>query len=555
MLSQEKERAIHALQNFCLRGEHAYGEPNVRTPTANMIVSGEAAAPRPGSVEYWAAEKPNDIALTDEDGSWSWSEWNLRADGLAAALNEVGLKRGDVLAVRTRTRKEWCLASAAAAKLGCTLLCLNWRLTAGETAYILRDANARAIICDDLNPEHLAVAWDDLPGFVAISIDRPADGFLYLPSQLPAVPPPFHSRGPASLIVYTSGTTGFPKGVVNGRDPSGSANARAEYRDDVMKRGNQQPGDVGLVNVPLHHGMGAGLIHRAIECGNTLVLMRRFDAETSLALIADHKVSFWFAVPTMLQRMAALPREALARYDLRSIRSIMTGTAPVPVAMKTWVVEHFGPCLTEGYGSTETGMITSLAPDEQQIRPASSGRPYRHVDIKIVGADGRRLGVQKTGEILVRTPTTITEYLGTGPLGPDVRDSEGYFRMGDVGYFDEDGYLFITDRVKDMIISGGVNIYPAEIEAALTRHPAVAAAAAIGIPNEEYGEEVLAFFETRRGSTVSEDELLTFCRTLLASYKRPRQLIQVAELPRNTMGKVLKHELRAPYWAGRERRV
>jgi long-chain acyl-CoA synthetase len=511
--------------------------------------------PRSGSLEYWAAAKPGDMALIDESGGWTWAEWNLLADRLASGLGNLGLGRDDVVAVRTRTRKEWGLITVAAAKLDCTLLCLNWRLTPEETAYILADAGARAIICDDDQPASLASAWRSLPDLIAISVDRQAGGFHFLPDMLTAEADAHFSRAGAGLIIYTSGTTGFPKGVVSGRNLGSSEAVRAEYRFDIMSRGSQQPGDVSLVNVPLHHGMGSGLIHRAIECGNKMVLMRRYDAEASLALIEAHKVTYWFAVPTMLQRMAALPADTLGRYDVRSIRSIMTGTAPFPGALKHWVVDHFGSCLTEGYGSTETGMITSLAPEEQLERPESSGRPYRHVDVKIVDTAGNRLGPNQTGEILVRTPATIREYLGTGPLGPDVVDDEGFFRMGDVGHFDDDGYLFITDRVKDMIISGGVNIYPAEIEAALVRHPSVAAAAVIGVPNDEYGEEVVGFFEAQPGGSASEAELLDFCRSHLASYKRPRRLIAVSELPRNTMGKVLKHELRAPYWSGRERRV
>jgi long-chain acyl-CoA synthetase len=512
-------------------------------------------APRPASLEYWAAAKPRDMAIVDEDGGWSWAEWNILADRLASGLEALGLGGGDVVAVRTRTRKEWGLITAAAAKLGCTLLCLNWRLTPQETAYIIADAGARAIICDDAQPALLADAWRDLPGFVAVSIDRQADGFRLLSEMLAVEAGARYSRAGAGLIIYTSGTTGFPKGVVSGRNLESSKAVLAEYRSDIMARGGQQSGDVSLVNVPLHHGMGSGLVHRAIECGNKMVLMRRYDAETSISLIEAHKVTYWFAVPTMLQRMAALPAETLDRYDVGSIRSIMTGTAPVPGSLKHWVVDHFGSCLTEGYGSTETGMITSLAPEEQLVRPESSGRPYRHVDVKIVDAAGRRLGPNRTGEILVRTPTTISQYLGTGLLGPDVVDDEGFFRMGDVGYFDDDGYLFITDRVKDMIISGGVNIYPAEIEAALVRHPSVSAAAVIGVPNDEYGEEVVGFIEASPGASASEEELLEFCGQHLASYKRPRRLIAMSELPRNTMGKVLKHELRAPYWSGRERRV
>ena len=200
-------------------------------------------------------------------------------------------------------------------------------------------------------------------------------------------------------------------------------------------------------------------------------------------------------------------------------------------------------------------MLTTLSPEMQRLKPGSSGQPYRHVAIAIRNGDGEALPAGAEGEIWVRTPVVIGQYLNGAPLGPDTLDADGFFRTGDVGRLDEDGYLFITDRAKDMIVSGGVNIYPAEIEAALLTHPAVQDAAVIGVPNEEFGEEVKAFLELKSGRAASEAEILAHCAEQLASYKRPRTLEIVAELPRNTMGKLLKRELRDPYWKGRERNV
>jgi long-chain acyl-CoA synthetase len=231
------------------------------------------------------------------------------------------------------------------------------------------------------------------------------------------------------------------------------------------------------------------------------------------------------------------------------------GAAPVPYSLKEWIIAHFGPVLGEGYGATETGMLTALAPEMQTLKPGSSGLPHAHVHIAIRDDRGEDLPAGEEGEIWVKTPMVIKGYLNAQPLDGDTLDARGYFRTGDVGRLDADGYLFITDRAKDMIVSGGVNIYPAEIEAAIIRHPAVQDVAVIGVPDEEFGEQVKAFCELKPGHAADEAEILAYCRDILASYKRPRSIHIVAELPRNTMGKLLKRELRDPYWKGRERNV
>ena len=510
---------------------------------------------RANSVEHWARVLPDAVAVVEDERQWTWGQWNALADRLACGLSSLGIGPGDIVAVRTRVRFEWCLIDAAAAKLGCTLLCVNWRLTPPETAYILANGGARALVCDDEKPAALAEAWRGRPDMVAISIGNDTSGFLRFNDLLSATGPSRVSSSEAKLMIYTSGTTGLPKGVITDQPAAGAELLCEEYLADVTARGYQQPGDVVLVSVPLHHGVGAGLIHRAIEFGNRLILMRRYDPQAALTAIEAHRITFWFAVPTMFKRMATLPVTSLEQCDHSSIRSILTGTAPVSIETKRWVIDYFGPCLTEGYGSTETGMITYLLPHEQISRPGCSGQPYRHVAIKIVDAEGWLLERGKIGEILVRTPFAIRGYVGGTPLGPEARDDDGFFKMGDAGYLDEAGYLYITDRLKDMIISGGVNIYPAEIESVLLQHPDIVDVAIIGVPNDEFGEEVVGFFETRQGTSPSEEELLALCHASLASYKRPRRLTAVAELPRNTMGKVLKQQLRAPYWVGHERRV
>jgi len=257
----------------------------------------------------------------------------------------------------------------------------------------------------------------------------------------------------------------------------------------------------------------------------------------------------------MLKRIAGLPQEVLAKYDVSSIRALSVGAAPVPYSLKEWVFGYFGECLSEGYGSTETGMVTRLSVDEQRAKPGSSGLPYKHVVIEVRDDRGSCLPPGTVGEIWVRTPTTLGAYLNTGTLDGESLDERGFFRVGDVGYLDAEGYLYITDRAKDMIISGGVNIYPAEIEKVLLAHPAMQDVAVIGIPDDEFGEQVKAICELKPGRQADASALAGFASAQLASYKRPRSFDFVAELPRNTMGKILKRELRAPYWRDRERKV
>jgi long-chain acyl-CoA synthetase len=292
-----------------------------------------------------------------------------------------------------------------------------------------------------------------------------------------------------------------------------------------------------------------------MRSGAVTVLQPRFDPAQTLQLIAQHRVTHWTGVPTMYKRIAAMPAEEVARHDLSSLQQLSVGAAPVSADLKFWIMKHMGACLHEGYGSTETGMITHITPEMQRAKPGSSGKPYRHVLIEIRDVDGQVLRTEETGEIWVWTPVNIRQYLNAPPLDSETLDARGFFRTGDMGRLDADGFLWISDRAKDMIISGGVNIYPAEIEAALLTHSALSDAAVIGIPDDEFGESVLAFCEPRPGHSVTEAELLAHCKDHLASYKRPRSIRIVDELPRNTVGKLLKRELRAPFWSNRDRKV
>jgi long-chain acyl-CoA synthetase len=511
------------------------------------------SGPHHGTPEFWAASRPDAPAVIHGDAVLTYGEWNAVADRVAEGLAAAGLRAGDRLGMRFRLGFEWFVVQRALQKLGVVQVAVNWKLTAPEAAYIIRDSGARGLACDDSDPS----GWADqnLDLLVTVGQGAGAPGLRYEDlADTECLTPRFGALDPA-MILYTSGTTGAPRGV----PPLDRANADL---DRLMRYGasagsvpTRPPEAVCLITLPVHHGAAPRAATVTCAAGAPVVLLDPFDAEEVLRLIERHRVQVWTSVPTMMLRIQALPDKVLAAYDLSSITTLSTGAAPVPQSLKEWIVGRFGDgILWELYGASEAGMITYASPEHQLTKPGTSGRPYDAVDVAIVDDDWNRLSPGETGEIAVNTPLVLKGYLGREPLGDDtLRD--GYYRTGDIGHLDEDGFLFITDRAKDMIVAGGVNIYPAEIEKALVEHPGVVDAAVIGIPQDDFGEQPLAFIVADPTDSPTPDDLIRFLDGRLASYKRPRQFEFVDELPMSPMGKVLKTELRAPYWQGRDRRV
>lgn len=494
-----------------------------------------------GSVEYWAERFPDRVALAGENAELTYAQWNAAADSLAEGLTRKGIVQGDVVAVRMSNRVEWPVVSAALSKLGASLLGLNTRLTAAEATYILVDSRAKALLLDDADPSGFVAGLSEAALSLVVAIDAGPHGLPTYGDLMVANPPARFAESDPALLIYTSGTTGRPKGVFQPSRPPWTI---------------EPTGDVVLVTMPLHHASAPNQIWAARSAGRKIVLLKKFNPEEALALIDRHKVTFWWAVPTMCQRISILPAEVLAKYEVSSIENLSLGAAPVPHALKEWVIGYFGDdCLHEGYGTTETSMVTDLAPRDQLSHPGSSGQALPGVKISIRDADGVELPVNAEGEIWVRTPTTISNYLNAPPLGRDALDPDGFLKTGDVGRLDAEGHLYITGRSKDMIVAGGVNIYPAEIEVALNAHPDVIEAAVIGIPDEDFGEVPLAFVELKPNARATPAELSASIKDVLASYKRPKNIEILSELPRNPMGKILKTELREPYWVGRERSI
>ncbi|MEU9210989.1 AMP-binding protein [Streptomyces sp. NPDC048415] len=510
--------------------------------------------PERGTPEYWARIRPDAPAVIHGDTVMTYREWNDKADRVAKGLAALGLGQGDRLGIRFRLGIEWFVIQRALQKLGVPQVAVNWKLTPDEAFYIIADSGARGLACNDAD----VTGWDRPDVGLLITVGQSADapGVRYEDLlDTPVTEPRFGPLRP-NLVLYTSGTTGAPRGVPPlDRSTIKDVERLMRYTASVAAVPPRPDSCVTLLTLPVHHGAGPKEAADTCAEGGTVVVLDPYDAEEALRLIDRHKVQVWSTVPTMLLRIQNLPGHVLDRYDLSSLTALSTGAAAVPQSLKEWLVDRLGEgVLWEAYGASEAGMISYARPEYQLTKPGTSGIPYEGVDIAIVDEHWNRLPPGEAGEIAVNTPVVISSYLGRDKLDEDaVKD--GFYRTGDIGHLDEDGFLFITDRIKDMIVAGGVNIYPAEIEKILVQHPAVLDAAVIGIPQDDFGEQPMAFVVADPAAEPSEKDLLAFLDGRLASYKRPRRFAFVEELPVSPMGKVQKHVLRAPYWKGRERRV
>jgi acyl-CoA synthetase (AMP-forming)/AMP-acid ligase II len=380
------------------------------------------------------------------------------------------------------------------------------------------------------------------------------DGFVAWDALLAASPdheptPEIETDRAGGSMIYTSGTTGHPKGALRtSSDP--------ETVVALLQALRFQPGEeVYLTTGPLYHSgplMFATLAH---SLGGSIVTMRKFDPSAWLQAVAEHRATNTFTAPTQLKRIVSLPPGELARADMSSMRILVANAAPVPYALKQEVVEKLGDgFLFEIYGSTELGVVTVLPPEDQLRKPGSCGKPYGPVEVRVVGDDGTEAPTGEPGELFIRTRLAMDGYYRTDEQLPELADAD-WKSVGDVAYLDDEGYLHICDRKKDMIISGGVNVYPAEIEAVLHHHPQIMDVAVFGIPDEEWGESVYAILQPRAGQELDLAEIQAFAAERLASYKRPRAYEVRDELPRTEAGKLLKRVLRDEFWADRDQKV
>ena len=498
----------------------------------------------------WADLKPDKTAVTESSGrSRTFGELNANANRLVRLMRAHGLQAGDSVAIVCSNRVEFPEVLFATLRGGFRMTPVNWHLKPDEIAYVVDNCEAKAVFADTRiagvaeamaacpNLKLKVAIGGDLPGFIAYAeIEAHSGENLTDPVR-------------GSTMLYSSGTTGRPKGVykpnaqaVGGFDPV--------YDREVDKH---------ICTGPAYHASPlAGDIRRALNNGVPTVLMDRWDTEEVLRIIQDERITRGHFVPIMFQRMLALPEEVRAKYDLSSLKRITHGAAPCPPEVKRAMIEWLGPVLFEYYAGSEGGVGFTVTSDDWMKRPGTVGRRPHKDAARILDENGEECPVGVPGAIYLslKDQGGFNYYKDDAKTESNRRD--GYFTMGDVGYFDEDDWLFLTGRSAETIIAGGVNIYPQEIDNELIKHPAVEDSCTVGIPHDEWGEEVRAVIQLKAGYEPSEAlkrEILDYAAQAVAKFKIPRSVDFVTELPRSEAGKIQRNKVRAPYWEGRARAI
>jgi long-chain acyl-CoA synthetase len=491
----------------------------------------------------------------------SHAEIQQRIARAASGFKTLGLRDGAPVALMLRNDFAFFEASAAAAILGSPVVPINWHLKAEEVAYILADSGAHVLVCHaDLLPQIKDGLQKRLPLLVVMTPPEIAAAFG-VTDQDACVPDGYidwdtwrdshtlsrDEPGRASPMFYTSGTTGRPKGVK--RQAMRPEQMAAAERVGAITYGVKPNEDqVILMNGPMYHSAPNSYGMLAFRHGCTIVLEPRFDAEDLLQLIAKHKVTNMHTVPTMFVRLLRLPDDVKGKYDVSSLRFVVHGAAPCPAPVKRAMIDWWGPVVHEYFGSTETGIPVWHSAEEALAKPGTVGRAIEGGIVKIFGPNGEPMGVNEIGEIFMRQ-TAISDFDYHRKSGARAEaDRDGLISVGDVGYLDEDGYLFLCDRKRDMVISGGVNIYPAEIENTLIGMDGVRDCAVFGIPDEEFGERLCACVEQDAGAALTAQAVQDYLRKRLANFKVPKEINFLDELPREASGKIFKRKLRDPYW-------
>jgi long-chain acyl-CoA synthetase len=490
-----------------------------------------------------------------------------RAQRMAGGLAALGVGPGDCVAILMRNDIAYLIASYGAIALGALAVPINWHFKPDEVGYVLRDSGAKVLVAHadlfravrGVIPRGLPVLAVETPPEIiaAYGIDPaaarvPADAEAFeawLAAQRPYDGPP---RAPTVSMIYTSGTTGHPKGVKRRAMTPDEQQTMDHLRNLVF---GLQPGCRAAITGPLYHSAPNAFGLRAGKTAARLFLMPRFEPEALLQLIERERIDTMFMVPTMFVRLLKLPEAVRRRYDVSSLRHVIHAAAPCPAEVKRAMIEWWGPVIYEFYGSTESGPVTFVASADALKKPGTVGRVSPGAEVKILDEAGRELSPGGVGEIYSRISAYADFTYHNDPEKRREIEREGFITSGDVGYFDADGYLFLCDRKRDMVISGGVNIYPAEIEAALHALPAVADCAVFGVPDEEFGEALMAVIEPADGQTVDVDAVRAALSQTLADYKVPKTIEVRAKLPREDSGKIFKRRLRDPYWEGVRRKI
>jgi long-chain acyl-CoA synthetase len=497
---------------------------------------------------WWAGELPDTLAIIGPTGTRTFPELNANANRFVRALRARGLEAGDPVALLCSNRPAFAEVVAGCLRGGFRLTTINWHLTADEAAYIADDCEAKALISDAGVPEPAAAAAAAPAIVVRLAVGGDLDGYESYESALGEQPgDDIDDATLGNTMLYTSGTTGRPKGVRRNAPPVATAINLYGYVEGSSDR--------YLCTGPLYHAAPLAFsLASPLAHGVGVVLMEDWDAEETLRLVDEHKITHTHMVPTMFHRLISLPPDVRAKYDTSSLRHVLHGAAPCPVSVKAALIEWLGPIVVEYYAATE-GVGSFVDSKTWLTKPGTVGRPFGEGQVIIGDEEGDPLPADEVGLVYLKAPP-----VGRFEYFKDAGKTDGayrgdYFTLGDVGYLDGDGFLFLTDRTANLIISGGVNIYPAEVDAVLLGHPAVGDVATIGVPNSEWGEEVKAVVELQPGLEPSDAlaaELIEYCRDHLSHFKCPRTVAFIARLPRQDNGKIYKRHLRDQYRAAAE---
>jgi fatty-acyl-CoA synthase/long-chain acyl-CoA synthetase len=515
----------------------------------------------PDPLTLHASSQPGKLAVIDDRPgasvvSWTYAQLEAQANRLANLLASMGLGPGEKVIWCGPNSPQVVAVINATRKLGAVAVPLNYRLTPVEARYIVTHSDARAAYVDAEYAHLIPVPHDERAGHLRDVLvyggGAPA-GMLGddLVARASAEPPIRETEGTGATMIYTSGTTGKPKGAYRKMTDQSTAVALIGFI-------GYRPDDIYLTSGPLYHSGPLAFMSAGLALGQTVIIQRKAEPEDWLRLVDKYRVTATFAAPPLIRLVCALPAGVKARYDRSSMRIMLANAAPWSFALKQAYLADFPPdSLWEMYGSTELGVNCVLEPRDQLRKSGSCGRPAPGVEIRLLDAAGNEVtgtGPACPGELYIRSTAVFSEYYKQ-PESYHAAMHGDFHTVGDIAYRDEEGYYYICDRKNDMIITGGMNVYPAEIEAALEQHPGIFDVAVFGIPSDQWGEQVHAAVVLAPGASLSEADVVTYARQHLAGYKCPRSVSFMNELPRTGSGKLLKRELRAPYWAGHARQI
>ena len=507
-------------------------------------------------LRHWASSRPDALAIRYEGLTLTWSQWGHRISKVTGALASAGIGRGDVVAFLDKNNLACLDVTQAAAALGAATAVVNWRLAPEEVAYVLDDCSPRIVFVGTELLPVLDQVGDRLSGVDQVIVaGGDSDGYeAWLDAAAPSEPDPAVQRDDPAIVLYTSGTTGFPKGAMLTHRGL-VAHAEANLSEFAMGSG-----DHSLVAMPLFHVGGSSYALIGFHVGVPSTLLREVSGPGLIGAVmagATHA----FLVPAVIAGLVEAGPAALGPMSRLKVLAYGASPCPLPV-LRAAMAGMPGTDFMQVYGMTELcGVVTILSRAAHRDvtrtdRLTSAGRPIAGVELRVVDpASGDDVEQGRPGELWWRTEQRMAGYLGNPGATADTITADGWLRSGDVGRVDDGGYVFIEDRVKDMIITGGENVYSPEVERILVEHPGVADVAVVGVPDDRWGESVMAFVQPAQGATVDPDELIAFARQHLAAFKCPRRVEVVTALPRNGTGKVLKGVLRRPYWEGTGRKV